>query len=300
MNDKQRRHVKAWRDEGYSFTQISAKAKQIGLNKSASAIRHQLGAYKPKRKPRPTKPVVRKTERPGREDNRSILVISDMHVPFQHPDTVAFLTAVKKKYKPTRIVCIGDEIDQHNLSFHDTDPNMPGPADELRLAIKELQPIYQLFPVMDLIDSNHGSMLYRKGKHHGIPRKYLRDYGEVLDAPVGWKWQHDLTLDLPGGNKCYFHHGLNRDVMKIVNQRGVCVVQGHYHTTFNIGYSGNPQALLWGMNVGCSINGKSLAFAYDKTNLGRPIIGHGIIIDGQPKLLPMVLNSKGRWTRFVP
>ena len=232
--------------------------------------------------------------------NRRILVLSDMHVPYHHPDTYAFLAALKKKYKPTRVVSVGDEVDKHAMSFHDSDPDLPSAGDELTTAIKQLKPLYKLFPKVDLIDSNHGSMLYRKGKHHGIPRKYLRDYGDILEAPRGWKWYNDLLLPIANNNEAYFHHGLSKDVMKVVAQRGLCVVQGHYHTEFRIGYLGNPNHLLWGMNVGCSIDSASLAFAYDRTNLGRPVIGHGIILNGLPKLLPMLLNKKGRWTREVP
>lgn len=223
-----------------------------------------------------------------------------MHIPYHHQDYLRFLQALKKKYKPTRVVCGGDEIDHHAMSFHDSDPDLPAAGDELIKAIKALQPLYKLFPVMDLLESNHGSMVYRKGKHHGIPRKYLRTYGEVLGAPKGWVWHDDLILSLPGGNSCYFHHGLVKDVFKVVALRGMCVVQFHFHTEFRIAYVGNPNALLWGMSSGCLINRQALAFAYDNLNLGRPVIGTSIILDGQPKLLPMLLNKNHRWTGFVP
>lgn len=232
--------------------------------------------------------------------NDRILCISDMHHPYAHPDTIAFLAAIKKKYKPTRIVCLGDEVDAHAMSFHDSDPELMSAGDELEAAIEELEPLYKLFPKMDLIDSNHGSMAYRRGKHAGMPRKYIRDYNDVLDAPAGWKWHMDLLLSIPGNNQLYFHHGLCKDVLKVVQQRGVCVIQGHFHTEFRISYLGNPNHLLWGMSVGCSIDSKSLAFAYDRTNLGRPIVGHGIVLNGIPHLLPMVLNTKGRWNKIIP
>ena len=232
--------------------------------------------------------------------NKRILLISDLHVPYQHPDTIAFLTAIKKKYTPTRVISVGDEVDKHAMSFHDSDPDLSSAGDELEDAIEQLQPLYKLFPKMDLVDSNHGSMVYRKGKHHGIPRKYLRDYGDILDAPKGWKWSNELLINIPGNNQLLVVHGISKDVMKVVAQRGVCVAQGHYHSEFRIGYLGNPNHLLFGINVGCSIDSKSLAFAYDKLNLARPVVGHGIIIDGLPRLLPMVLNSKGRWNKVVP
>ena len=231
--------------------------------------------------------------------NDSILVIADQHIPYMHKDTFHFLLAVKKKYKPTRVICIGDEVDKHAMSFHDSDPDLPSAGDELQQSIEILQILYKMFPEMDLIDSNHGSMVYRKAKHHGIPNKYLRSYGEVLEAPAGWNWHMDLTLKLPNKQRIYFHHGLSKNIIKVVKERGVCVVQGHYHTEFNIQYVGTPAHLLWGLQVGCSIDGKALAFAYDRTNLGRPILGHGIIINGQPRLLPMVLTKSGRWNKEV-
>ena len=43
-----------------------------------------------------------------------ILVISDMHHPYAHPDLVPFLKAIKAKFKPTDVVCIGDEADFHD------------------------------------------------------------------------------------------------------------------------------------------------------------------------------------------
>lgn len=295
------------RDDGMPFAEIADYlSAEWNRELTAEAARHVVRANR-KLKPlqetaskKPIKKIEPKELPPRKGDNSRILVISDMHIPYQHPDTVRFLAAVAEKYKPTRVICVGDEVDAHNLSFHDSDPDLFSAGDELQEAIRQLRPLYDLFPEMDLIDSNHGSMVYRKGKHHGIPRKYLRGYNEVLEAPEGWQWHMDLLIDVPGGNQVYFHHGLSKDVMKVVAQRGMCVVQGHYHTEFRIGYLGNPNHLLWGMNVGCSIDGKSLAFAYDKTNLGRPVIGHGLIDNGLPILLPMVLDKKGRWTGNVP
>ena len=236
----------------------------------------------------------------SKKDNSRILLISDMHVPYQHPDTVAFLAALKNKYRPTRVICVGDEVDKHAMSFHDSDPDLMSAGDELEEAIEQLQPMYKLFPKMDLVDSNHGSLAYRKAKAHGISRKYLRDYNDVLEAPEGWEWHMDMMIGLPGKRQLYVHHGLSADVMTVVAQRGVCAVQGHYHSTFKIGYLGNPNQLLWGMNIGCLIDHKSLAFAYDRNNLPRPVIGTGLVIDGLPVLTPMVLNKSGRWNKIVP
>jgi len=102
-----------------------------------------------------------------KENNSRIIILSDMHIPYNHPDMLNFLKAVKTKYKPTRALCVGDEVDYHAMSFHDSDPDLPSAGDELVNSIKILKDVYKIFPQMDLVDSNHGSMVYRKGKHHG-------------------------------------------------------------------------------------------------------------------------------------
>jgi predicted phosphodiesterase len=233
-------------------------------------------------------------------ENDRILVISDMHAPYNHPETQAFLLGLKNKYDPTMVISVGDEVDYHAMSFHDSDPNLPSAGRELELAIAELYPLYHIFPKVSLVDSNHGSMVYRKGKHHGIARKFLRDYGEILEAPKGWTWHNDLLVRLPRGQNLFVTHGVMKDGIKLAQTMGCCVVQGHYHTEFNIKYSSSPAQLYWSMQVGCSIDDDSMAFAYNKTTSLRPIIGHGIIINGLPKLLPMLLKSGGEWTGILP
>jgi hypothetical protein len=80
----------------------------------------------------------------------------------------------------------------------------------------------------------------------------------------------------------------------------MCAVQGHYHERFNIQYWGNPLALNWGLQVGCLIDKDSLAFEYGRSNLKRPVIGCGIILEGQPRLLPLVMGKNGRWNKKLP
>lgn len=227
--------------------------------------------------------------------NECVLVISDLHVPYQHPDAIDFLRAVKKKYRPDRIVNIGDEVDNHAMSYHDSDPDLMSAGDELRAARKKIQELEKIFPQMDLVDSNHGSLYYRKAKTHGIPQCALLPYNELLGVGAGWKWHNELTLKLSDGNYCYFHHGRAADVTKVSQAHGMNAVQGHYHEKYKIEYWGNSLGLYWGMQVGCLVNDDSLALAYNNTNLKRPVIGCGIIIDGQPMLLPLIMNKRGRW-----
>ena len=80
---------------------------------------------------------------------------------------------------------------------------------------------------------------------------------------------------------------------------GMSAVQGHYHTKFNLQYWANPDDLYWGMNVGCLINQKSMAFSYARNFNTRFVLGCGIIINGVPRLLPMVLNNNGDWIKEI-
>lgn len=233
------------------------------------------------------------------ELNSRILVISDLHVPYHHPDAIAFLRAIKHKYKPTRIISVGDEVDYHAISFHDSDPDLMSPGDELKKAQEVMHELYTLFPKMDIMHSNHGSLLYRRGKHHGIPRHMLKSYAAVLGIPEEgdetWTWKEDLTLLLPNGQHVYFHHGKGANALRVAQQLGMSYVAGHYHSQFNVQYYGNPLALHWAMQVGCLIDDHSMAFAYNRLQAQRPIIGTAMIIDGQPKLIPLVKLNDGRW-----
>jgi hypothetical protein len=221
--------------------------------------------------------------------SKTILCISDMHGPYHHPDSLDFLDALKKKYKP-----LGDLVDNHGISFHDSDPDLDGPGKELEKAQAFCQDLEVLFPRLTIIGSNHGDLPLRKFVANGLPRGMIRPYHEMYGVSTMWRFIDDLTLT-DGKTTVYFVHGISKNGLKVVAQRGLCVVQGHFHTDFRIDYLSNPANLLWSMQAGCLIDKKSLAFAYNQLDLQRPIIGTGIIKDGLPILEPMILNKKGRW-----
>jgi len=227
--------------------------------------------------------------------NDRILIISDMHIPYHHPDMLAFLKYLKRKYNPTKVVSMGDELDKHALSFHDSDPDLASAGDELTKSLPIIQRVEKLFPEMSIIESNHGSMIFRKAKAKGLPKAYLRSYNDVLGVSDKWQWHEDLVLELPNGQPCYFHHGKTTQALRLSQQMGMCAVQGHYHETFGINYWGNSTGLYWGLQTGCLINDKSYAFSYNNVNIKRPLIGTALIIDSQPVLEPMILDKDGRW-----
>lgn len=227
--------------------------------------------------------------------NDRVLLISDMHIPYHHPDTLRFLKHLKAKYNPTRIICMGDELDKHALSFHDSDPDLFSAGDELRAALPTIAKLKSMFPKMDILESNHGSLVYRKAKANGVPRHYLKSYNDVLGVDDNWQWHFDLTIELPNGNQCYFHHGKSNNVTRVSQQMGMCAAQGHYHEIFKSEYWGNTKGLYWALQTGCLIDDKSFAFSYNNVNIKRPLIGTALIIDSHPVLEPMVLDEEGHW-----
>lgn len=228
--------------------------------------------------------------------NRSILCISDLHFPYNHGDVIAFLAALKKRYKPDRVISLGDEVDWHSISFHDHDPDLFSPSDELKTSINRLKPLYELFPSVDVIESNHGSLVYRRQKHHGLPRSVLKSYRQILEAPRGWKWHDTITLRASNGELIHFCHGKQADVTRLSRAMGISVVQGHYHERFKVEYWSPPQGgLRFGLQTGCLIEASSMAFAYARINPMNQIIGTAVIVEGHPILEPMIMDKNGRW-----
>jgi predicted phosphodiesterase len=227
---------------------------------------------------------------------KRVMVIGDMHIPYHHKESFAFLRALKKKYKGFDLVVnIGDELDQHAISMHDSDPDLPSAGDELKLAKKHIKDLEKIFPDMTLVDSNHSSLVYRRALKYGLPKAYLKHYNEFLGvSPTRWKWVQDLTITLNDGSRCFFTHGLSANVLQVAQKYGMNVCQGHYHSKASIQYFSNPDKLVWGAQTGCLTNQDSLAFSYAKNFKDRFIMSSLVIVDGQPRIHPMVIKN-GKW-----
>ncbi len=226
--------------------------------------------------------------------NSRILFISDMHIPYHHTGLLPFLAKLKLKYNPTRVICLGDELDKHALSFHDNDPDLYSAGHELKASLPVIAELYAMFPEMDIIESNHGSLVLRKAKHHGIPQQYIKSYNDVLQVGDGWVWHKDMTLILPETatlpeQQVYIHHGKSAEAIKTSQAMSMSHVCGHFHESFGIKYWANPNGLFFAINSACQIDDRSYAFAYNNVNLKRPIIGTSLIIDGVPLLEAMPL-----------
>jgi hypothetical protein len=226
-----------------------------------------------------------------------ILFVPDLHIPYEHPDALEFIKAVKKQYKPSLVVNLGDMLDFHNISFHDSDPDLLNAGDELAVARERVAEWKKAIPEQIIVGSNHGDLPARKFVSSGLPAALLRNYNDIYGVDEDWQFVDDLTLDSGSPNvpDLYVAHSIRKNAMQVAQQRGQRFICGHYHTSFEVKYSGNPNSLIWSVMSGCLIDRKSRAFAYDKLNLERPVLGCTVVLYGVPFLIPMILDQKGNW-----
>ena len=232
-------------------------------------------------------------------DPSCILNFGDTHAPYHHPDCIEFLDAVDAYFDPTMVIHNGDEVDNHALSFHDTDPNLDSAGMELENARVFIEQLERLFPRMRILDSNHGSLAYRKAKAHGIPAAYIKNYREILfkdGRGKGWSWHARVRIENPWGRDMQFQHIGGGDLMQLAAMEGACLSVGHMHTKFGIGYAASQVDTYWSLYTGWLGDIEALAFAYGKDMPKKPVLGCAVIIAGVPQLVPMRLDKHNRWT----
>ena len=230
---------------------------------------------------------------------KKILCFGDTHFPFSHIDTIPFLAAVKSKHKITSkdyVIHLGDELDYNALNFHaGPDPDLLSASDELRLGIKKIKELYKLFPKVTVIESNHGSLVWRRQRHHGLPREAIKPYKSLLKAPTGWRWLHEYLIKI-NKDYYYFHHHKTSISLKLSQTMGLNAIQAHTHQKLSVDYWTSPnQGVLFDIHCGCLIDFDSIAFRYARNNLKKPMLGCCVINGKNVCLEPLIENSKKRW-----
>jgi predicted phosphodiesterase len=203
--------------------------------------------------------------------NRTVLVISDTHIPFEHPKYLDFCKRIHKTFKCTDVVHIGDLVDNHAISYHEHDPNGWSPEDEMKEADRHLEKWFKAFPNVLLTRGNHCSLIDRKGKTVGLPKRAFREFRDIWKLPKGWKDDFSHYID---GVKYLHGTGYSGDLahLKAAIDNRVCCVIGHLHSVCGIDYSANEKDCIWGMSVGCGIDRKAYAFEYGRDFKKKPIL----------------------------
>lgn len=227
--------------------------------------------------------------------NVTVLAVPDLHMPFHHKSALKFLAAVYKKYKPNEVINLGDLEDWHSISMHDHDPDGLSPGMELKSLRDAIRPLIKMFPKMKICTSNHGSLPLRRAFKFGMPSELIKSYKDIIEAPKGWEIADSWEVD-----GIVYEHGEafsgQQGAIKSANANMQSTVIGHIHAFAGIQYSANQKHLIFGFNVGCLIDKSLYAFAYGKKIKAKPILGCGIIKNGIPTFIPMVVDPKtGLW-----
>ena len=203
-----------------------------------------------------------------------VLCIGDLHEPFCLDGYLEFCIEMYKKYNCNKVVFIGDVIDNHYSSYHETDVNGLSGGQELDLAIEKIGMWRDAFPVADVTIGNHDRLIMRKAQTGAIPSRWIKAYKEVLEVPQ-WNFTERVIID-----GVQYVHGESGTASAKCRADMMSTVQGHLHTQCYTQWFAGANFKVFGAQVGCGIDHESYAMAYAKAGK-KPIIGCAIIIGGK-------------------
>ena len=228
------------------------------------------------------------------EEGKSIvLAVPDLHCPFQAIDSIPFLQEVENRFKPNKIVFLGDEADFAAFSTYDHDPDGLSPGKELEKAIEALIPFYREFPEAFVCESNHTVRPMKRAFTAGLPAAFLPTYSTLLKAPDGWKWAQSWNID---GVK--YHHGDSGRTGQFAPAAYLKAFKqshchGHLHSHASVMFEGP----YFGVNAGCLIDPQAYAFKYARNHPIHVNLGCAVIFNGVSAIFqPLHTDQHGRWT----
>lgn len=214
----------------------------------------------------------------GNPDN--VLVIGDIHEPFCIKGYLEFCREQQEKYNCGTIVFIGDVVDFHYSSFHNSDPDGFSAGDELERAIGKLQNWHYTFPHAVVTIGNHDRIIARKLYSSGISARFAKPLHDVLNCPT-WRFAEEYEY-----NDVLYIHGEAGTAKKKSADEGVSVVQGHHHTEAYVDFSCGRKNQRFAMQVGTGIDFEAYAFGYAQRGK-KPLLSCGIVLEGKyPILVP--------------
>ena len=208
------------------------------------------------------------------KSGKNVLVIGDLHEPFCLDNYLEHCVETYNKYKCDEVVFIGDIIDNHASSYHETDPDGHSAGQELKMAIQRIKEWYKAFPKATVIIGNHDRLIMRKAYSSGLSKLWIKDYAEVLGTP-GWNFTESIEID-----DVLYIHGEGGTARARVRRDLQSIVQGHLHSQAYIDWCVGAKFKLFGMQVGCGIDHKSYAMAYGKEG-PKPAIACVVVLQGE-------------------
>ena len=210
-----------------------------------------------------------------------VLCIGDLHEPFCLEGYLDFCVDIYNSWDCDRIVFIGDVIDNHFSSYHETDADGLGGMDELDLAIEKLKPWHDTFPDADVTIGNHDRMIMRKAQSSNIPTHWIKEYKDALNTP-SWNFTERVVVD-----NVQYIHGEGGTARSRCIKDMQSTIQGHLHTQCYSEWKVGSRARIFGAQVGCGIDKDAYAMAYAK-NFPKPAIACLVCIDGETVINEMM------------
>ena len=203
---------------------------------------------------------------------RNVLVIGDLHEPFCLDEYLDWCKLQYETYFCNKVVFIGDIIDNHYSSYHETSADGLGGLAELELSIERIARWYKAFPTATVIIGNHDRMIMRKSQTSAIPSKWIKSYTEVLEVP-NWDFVERFEQD-----DVQYIHGEGGTARTKCRADMMNTVQGHLHTQCYTEHYVGQNYRIYGTQTGCGINHESYAMAYAKYGK-KPAIGCAVILN---------------------
>ncbi len=208
---------------------------------------------------------------------RRILVVGDLHCPFDLDGYLKFVVDTYEQWNCNQILMIGDAVDHHYSSFHKTDADGYGGGEELDRAIKRLSRYRDAFAKIcdkkiDICIGNHDRLIMRRAFDSDIPARWIKSYNEVLGTD--WNWCESIVYD-----DVLYEHGEGGQAKTKAKNNMMSSVCGHTHTACGVDWFVGKKYRVFAMQVGCGVDASTYAAAYAK-NFKKQAIGCGVILGG--------------------
>jgi len=219
-----------------------------------------------------------------------IVVVSDLQIPYHDPRAVYNLIDFIKRYKPDRVVSIGDEIDLPQVSKWEKG-RMGEYAGTIGKDRDATVKILEQLRVTDVIRSNHTDRLfnyiasYAPGLY-GIPELQLENFLRLPELGITY-WRKPMPI-APNWVAVHGDHGrisqvAGQTALKQALQHGKSLVCGHTH---RLGLSSVTEAsggivgrIVTGLEVGNLMDFKKAHYTHGSANWQQ---GFGLLyVDGR-------------------
>ena len=204
-------------------------------------------------------------------------VFSDVHIPFAHPNYLAFLKDTFAEWGVEQIVCLGDLIDNHAISRFQSEPCADGAYTELSKARRMVKELTETFPEVKMCRGNHDDIAYRQAATLGIGAEFIKPFRDIYGLPMSWSLEDEYVID-----GVLYTHGTGRGgkhaTYNIAVDERMSVCSGHTHTGGGVNYIANKQETIFALNTGCLVDYGAYAFEYSRNAKHRPTLGCGIVL----------------------